>query len=239
MRPNAVQAFENEENRIAFYNSRAKQLNEAVDWYLFEVRPLLYPPAELVERSDCEVMGDNCPEMAGLSVVSEMYQTVGSTRGGGGVVLSKLDRDVYAPMKSLALSSVFDPDTSEDLQSDTLQFEKSQALLGRAAKGGKLQQARDRFKDGEGLLNSYIQRVNAATSLPGNSEFFVTPIPADPAALENNFYWQRRQQKYSVKKKVDAVSKGSKTARFYAKSIFGNDAVSWDPRGDRAPEFYK
>lgn len=235
----SASAFENEENRIALYNSKAKQLNDAVDWYVFELRPLIFPPAALVELSDCEVMGDQCPERAGLSVVSTLYQPVGQTRGGGGVVLSKLDRDVFSPMKLLATSSVFDPDTEDELTADCLSMEKSQALLGRAARKGDLAQVKAKYYEGQKLFNSYFQKVNNATGLPENTEFYLKPIPDDPQTLESDYYWVRRQQKWLVKKKVDTVSKGNKTARFYAKSMFGDDAVSWDPRGDRAAEFYK
>jgi len=234
-----VRAFELESNRLALYNSKAKQIQDAVDWYTFDVRPLLYPPVQLVENSDCEAMGDNCPEMAGLSVVSQMYQQQGTSRGGGAVVLSKLERDVYAPLKLLATSSVFDPDTSDDLGDIQLKLQKTQAQLGRAARKGELKVAREKFIEGRELFNDYFKKVNNETGLPKGSEFYLAPIPADTQVLEEDEYWTRRARKYFVKKKVDAVSKGNKTARFYAKSMFGEDAVSWDPRGDRAPDFWK
>jgi len=224
---------------VATYNNKAKQLQEAADWYLFELRPLVYPPVQLVSKEACERMGDSCPERAGLSVVSTMYQTNGASRGGGGVVLSKLEREFFAPMKILAISTVFDPDTSDDLAEVAAKFERSSAKLGNAATKGDLTLTREKYDEGRDLLNGYFQRVNAEMGLPPKSEFYLVPMPTDASVLENDKYWQRRQERWLVKKKVDAVSKGSKTARFYAKTLFGDDAESWSAGGDRAPEFWK
>jgi len=236
-RAGAARAYELESNRVAMYNSKARQLNDAVDWYVFEVRPLIFPAQELIEMSDCEQFGDNCAERAGLNVVYQMYATQGATRGGGQVVVSKLERDLFTPMKLLALSSVFDPDTEDDLSADVQKMETTQNKLARAAKKGELLQVKQLYSEGENIFNSYFQKVNAQTSLPEKTENYLQPIPS-VQELETDKYWVRRKQKYLVKKKVDAVSKGNKTARFYAKSMFGDDAVSWDTRGDRADDFY-
>jgi len=243
LRPESAHAWENEANRIAYYNDKAQALNEAADWYLFELRPLVYPSKEVLEMSDCDAQGDSCPEMANLNVVSTMFKTVGQTRGGGGVVLSKLDRDFFTPMKLLGTASIFDPDTEDELKENELKFERVAALIGRDARRGNLQAVRNNYNEGHRILNTYFEKVNAATELPQRSQFFITPMPVDATSafsntLDNVKYWQRRKDKYIVKKKVDAISKASKTARFYSKSIFGDDAVSWDQRGDRMEEIY-
>lgn len=233
----AARAYELESNRVATYQGKARQLNEAVDWYLFEVRPLIYPAQELMEMSSCEEFGDRCAERAGLSVIYDMYQGQGAVRGGGQIVVSKLERDLFTPMKLLAMSSVFDPDTEDDLQGDVQKMEIAQNMLARAAKKGDLVKVKQLYGDGQNTFNSYFKKVNAQTSLPEKSEYYLMPIPS-VQEVETDKYWVRRKEKYMVKKKVDAVSKGNKTARFYAKSLFGDDAVSWDPRGDRADEFF-
>jgi len=231
----AARAYELEENRQAAYLNKAQQLNAAADWYLFELRPLVFPSQEIIKRSDCEKMGDACPERAGLTVISDMYKRPPTVRGGPN--LSKPERDLITPLKTLATSAVFDPDMEDDLQGIVSDFELSSAKIESAARRGDLTEVRKLFDAGRGQLNKYFTQVNGATGISPKSEAFLTPLPADSDTLENDKYWQRRNTKYLVKKKVDAVSKGSKTARFYAKSIFGDDAVSWDPRGDRVDEF--
>lgn len=243
MGPDSAHAWEVESNRISYYNDKAQTLNEAADWYLFELRPLVYPSKAVLEVSDCDAQGDSCPEMAGLTVVSELFKTVGQTRGGGGVVLSKLERDFFTPMKLLGTASVFDPDTEEELQANELKFQTVSAKIARDARKGNLEGVRKNYNEGHRILNDYFLKVNAATELPARSPNYITLMPADAInkfsdTLDNEKYWQRRKDKYIVKKKVDAVSKASKTARFYAKSIFGDDAQSWDQRGDRMEEIY-
>lgn len=239
----SAHAWEVESNRISYYNDKAQALNEAADWYLFELRPLVYPPQSVLEVSNCDEQGDSCPEMANLNVVSNLFKTVGQTRGGGGVVLSKLDRDFFAPMKLLGTASVFDPDTEDELKANELKFEQISARIGRDARKGDLEGVRKNFNEGHKVLNGYFQLVNAATELPPRSPNYITLMPVDATnkfseTLDNEKYWQRRKDKYIVKKRVDSISKASKTARFYAKSIFGEDAVSWDQRGDRMEEIY-
>jgi len=242
-RPDSAHAWAVESNRIAYYNDKAQALNEAADWYLFELRPLVYPSQAVLEVSDCDAQGDSCPEMANLNVVSTLFKTVGQTRGGGGVVLSKLDRDFFAPMKLLGTASVFDPDTEDDLKADELKFQQVSAKIGRDARKGDLQGVRNNYNEGHKILNHYFQAVNTATELPARSPNYITLMPVDATnkfsdTLDSVKYWQRRKDKYIVKKRVDSISKASKTARFYAKSIFGDDAVSWDQRGDRMEEIY-
>jgi len=233
----AACAYELESNRQGEYMSKATILNAAADWLLFELRPLVYPPQEIVSKSDCEAMGDNCPERAGLSVLAETLKN--PPQGRGIVVLGKLDRDIYTPMKILAMSSVFDPDTGEDLRDIVQELELSGAKLESYARKGDLTATRKTFDKTMTNLNEYFKKVNAASGVPKGSEFYLSEVPLDDKTLEKDEYWQLRARKFLVKKKVDAVSKGNKTARFYAKSMFGDDAVSWDPRGDRAPEFWK
>lgn len=96
---------------------------------------------------------------------------------------------------------------------------------------------RSLYDKGREEMNAYFQKVNKATGLPYDNEFHLQPMPAEQETLDGDRYWVRRAEKWLVKKKVDATSKGSKTARFYAKSMFGEDAISWDPRGDRAWEY--
>lgn len=227
-------AFLSEEGRNAAYVAKARQLNEAADWYLFEVRPLVYSPP-IVSKAVCEDLGDNCPERAGLSVISEMYRRPPQIRSA--VTLSKPERDVIAPMRILATSAVFDPDTCDELKAVEESFEQTSAKFESAARRGNLEQTRNLYDKGREELNAYFSKVNGQTGLPQENEFFLRLLPASEDVLDNDQYWVRRKEKWLVKKKVDAMSKGSKTARFYAKSIFGDDAVSWDPRGDRAADY--
>jgi len=230
----AAGAFELEANRQATYSDKARQLREAVDWYLFELRPLIYPKTN-IDPKTCEMMGDKCPERSGLEAVYLLYAEPPGRAAGP--VLSRPQSLLVTPLKTLATSSVFDPDLSDDLSDLDSAFEVTCSKLTKAARIGDLTQVRAQYDKGREQMNTYFTKVNAATGLPADSESYLTLMPADGDVLENEKYWIRRQQKWLVKKKVDATSKGSKVARFYAKSIFGDDAVSWDPRGDRVTDF--
>jgi len=218
-----------ESNRIGKYDLKAVEINNAIDWYLFDLQPLIFPGDDVLAVSNCERDGMGCPEIAGLSTVTEWFMSNAKT-------LSKVERDVIAPMKILATSAVFDPDLSDDLDSDLVALDRSMMELGSASRKLDLVEAREKFKLGKIKFNAYIKKVNDATGLTQKDPTFISPMPIDKSNLETEYYWQRRKQKYVVKQKVDAVSKGNKSARFYAKAIFGDDAVSWDPRGDRASE---
>lgn len=233
--PGASRAYELEANRQATYVEKAKQLNEAADWYLFEIRPLVYPPAGVLEVSDCEAQGDSCPAKAGLNKVVEFYKRPPQSRAVPS--FSKPQRDMVIPMKTLATSSVFDPDTSDDLEALSGEFERTTAKFESAARKGELPEVQRLYDKGITELNAFFKKVNAETGLTVDNASYLTVMPLDGNVIENETYWQRRFDKYIVKKKVDATAKGNKTARFYAKTIFGKDAVSWDPRGDRALEF--
>mmetsp|Transcript_19428 Transcript_19428/g.42443 ORF Transcript_19428/g.42443 Transcript_19428/m.42443 type:complete len:303 (-) Transcript_19428:140-1048(-) len=233
--------YAEESNRIAAYNAKAKQLNDAADWYLFELQPLIFPTGRIMEgitEDDCDAMGASCPAIANMAQVSEMFQPVGASRSGQ-ITLSKPERDLFSPLKILAMDSVFDPDVADDLREDSEAFERTALRIGQSARKNEVQNTRNNYKDAQKKLNQIFVKINSATGLPENSPEYLTPMPTGPLddTLENNYYWKRRHDKWLVKKKVDAISKGNKSARFYAKSIFGDDAVSWDYRGDRATEF--
>lgn len=234
----AACAYQLESNRQAEYMSKATTLNQAADFLLFELRPLVYPPQELVSKAVCEEMGDNCPERAGLSVISEMLRR---PPAGSAVVvqLSRLDRDIYSPMKILATDAVLDPDTSDDLRDIVQSMEITGAKIESYARKGDLTATRKYYDQAVKEVNDYFKKVNDATGIPNESEYFLTLMPNDQKTIDENPFWQNRFKRWAVKRKVDAVSKGNKTARFYAKTMFGDDAVSWDPRGDRAPDFWK
>eukprot|EP00933_Yihiella_yeosuensis_P025891 TRINITY_DN20083_c0_g1_i2.p1 TRINITY_DN20083_c0_g1~~TRINITY_DN20083_c0_g1_i2.p1 ORF type:complete len:361 (+),score=73.36 TRINITY_DN20083_c0_g1_i2:97-1179(+) len=227
--PQQCRAYELESNRLAEFRKRAREMNSAADWYLFDVAPLVYPDKDLISRGDCDggAIG-TCPELANCETVLRMYTTVGGQPG-------KLERDVFYPMKDLALSPITDPDTAEDLQEIFQKFQISQVKVSRAAENFQVADLRAAWNEGKDLFNQYFTKVNNAMGIEPSQANYMAPLP-DLQALATERYWIRRGEKYAVKKKVDAVSKANKTARFYAKSIFGEDAVSWDSRGDRADE---
>lgn len=230
-------AYTSERTRDIQYNSTAQKVREMVDWYLFDVRPLVYPDPDLVARGNCEEQGEACPQLAALNSLYELYRPAQQLRSTAN--LSIPERVIFTPLKLLAVSNLWDPDSCDDLRTDSGRIEQTQIALGRAAMKGDPVQAQKMYIQGCMEFNAYFQKVNNLTGLPSDSEYYLTPLPLDQDVLTNDKYWARRAEKYFVKKKVDAVSKGSKTARFYAKSIFGDDAVSWDVRGDRAEDFTK
>lgn len=233
----AAAEYATEERRKGVYDNKAKQLNEAVDWILFELRPLVFPSSRVLEQDACEEENpDGCLEASVLGNAGDLFRPVGASRTGA-VVLSKPERDVYFPLKTLAFSAVLDPDTSDDLSEIYDKIELSAEKFGIEARRRNLGTSRNYFAEFTGLMNTYFDKVNQATGLPKEAPTYLTPIPANQEVIDSDPYWVKRQRKWLVKKKVDRTSIQSKTARFYAKSIFGEDAESWDPRGDRASEY--
>jgi len=228
-----AKAFIDEENRIAFFRSKVTQLNQAVDWYLFEVRPLIYP-RNSVPKNICEELGFNCPDVQLMQEASTNFIPVSEGRAMS-VSLSAVERSFNIPMKLISTGSIFDPDTEDELQQESERFVMDSVRLAKAAKQGNVDEARDLYANTITDINAFFQKVNALTEVPPGSEGYLQPLPTNEqfyTVLDNDRYWQRRKEKYIVKKKVDGTSKASKTVRFYAKSIYGEDAVSWDPRGD-------
>jgi len=240
-------AFESEELRLNEYIRQASLLNQATDWFLFELRPLVYPPgadpdvclapAETPKTNEDVWLGDKCPERNGLLAVKELYKKPIQPRGS--TVLSKQDRLIYIPLKLLGTSTIFDPDTEDDLRDLAFDLEQTSEKIPKAAAKLDFGETRMYYDRCVNQLNKFYAKVNAEIGAPKGSDFYLELLPADSRTLEEDNYWIRRRQKWIVKKKVDAVAKGNKTARFYAKSMFGEDAVSWDVRGDRAGDFYR
>jgi len=228
------------ENREAYFREKARVLNFAADWYLFDVKPLVHPTENLVSAEMCKEMGQACPEVKNLASLREMYKANVASNAGAGAVVSKFEREVLYPMKDVSLSNAVDPDTSDDLQQIFQKFEVNQYQLGKAAREDKLSAAREKFDEGRRLMNTFFTKINESVGLKPSDEFYFTPIPVDNKVPETDKYWMRRAERWDVKKKVDTLSKSNKTARFYAKSIFGDiaDGLSWDVRGDRAADFY-
>jgi len=230
------------ESRTAYIQAKAKQINGGVDLFLFDARPTIFRrdgEAE-IPAAKCEEMGVNCPTIVQMDVLAQMYK-LGQTgnAGGGAINLTLIERELIYPMKDIALAPVVDPDTSDDLREIFTKFELSQGRIGLAAAQKNLTNARAEWNKSRDLINEFFEKVNTSLGTDfTNKDLFFVPIPVNAAVIENERYWQRRLEKFNVKKKVDAVSKANKTARFYAKSIFGPDAESWDPRGDRAKEFF-
>lgn len=227
--------------------AEAKQLNEATDWFLFELRPLVYPangnnaacdvPANQAPKTNEEVwLGDKCPERNGLLGVTQLYKKPPQPRGS--IVLSLQDRLLYVPLKLMGTSTIFDPDTEDDLRDIAFNFEQTSEKIPRAAAKLDFGETRRYYDRCVSQLNKFFFKVNTEIGAPKGSEFYLQQLPNDSGTLEEDYYWIRRRQKWLVKKKVDAVAKANKTARFYAKSMFGEDAVSWDVRGDGAADFY-
>jgi len=239
-------AFESEELRLNEYIRQARQLNEATDWFLFELRPLVYPPginpevclvpAEVPRRNEDVWLGDKCPERNGLLGIKDLYRKPPQPRGT--IVLSLQDRLLYVPLKNMGTSAIFDPDTEDDLRDIAFDFEQTSERIPRAAAKLDFVETRRYYDRCVNQLNKVYAKVNAEIGAPKGSDFYLQLLPGDSRTLEEENYWIRRRQKWLVKKKVDAVAKANKTARFYAKSMFGEDAVSWDVRGDRAADFY-
>lgn len=232
----AAAEYASEERRKGVYDTKAKQINEAVDWILFELRPLVFPSTTMMEQAECEEESAGCLETTSLVQAGDLFRPVGASRTGA-VVLSKPERDLYFPLKTLALSAVLDPDTSDDLSEIYDKIERTAEKFGLEARRRNLETTRSGYAEFTGLINSYFEKVNEATGLPKEAPTYLTPIPASEEVINSDPYWVKRQRKWLVKKKVDRTSIQSKTARFYAKSIFGEDAESWDPRGDRASEY--
>lgn len=239
-------AFESEELRLNEYIRQARQLNEATDWFLFELRPLVYPPGanpavcdvpmEVPKTNEAVWLGDKCPERNGLLAVKDLYRKPPQPRAS--IVLSLQERKIYLPLKLMGTSTIFDPDTEDDLREVAFDFEQTSEKIPRAAAKLDFGETRRYYDRCVNLLNKVYAKVNKEIGAPKGSEFYLELLPNDSITLEEENYWIRRRQKWIVKKKVDAVAKGNKTARFYAKSMFGEDAVSWDVRGDRAADFY-
>mmetsp|Transcript_25151 Transcript_25151/g.46100 ORF Transcript_25151/g.46100 Transcript_25151/m.46100 type:complete len:295 (-) Transcript_25151:277-1161(-) len=229
-------AFKEEDNRVAFFRNKVTQLNQAVDWYLFDVRPMIFPNNP-VPTNICDDLGFNCPDR--MLIQEATVNFVPNSEGRAmRVALSPVERSLHNPMKMIATGSIFDPDTEEELQQDADKVVMTNMKLAKAAMDGNVELVRENYAASLANLNTFFQKVNRYTEVPEGSEGYLTPIPANDkflSVLASDRYWQRRQEKYVVKKKVDGTSKASKTVRFYAKSIYGDDAVSWDPRGDSGP----
>lgn len=228
------------DNREAYLREKARILNFAADWYLFDVKPLVHPMEELVSPAMCKEMGQTCPDVKSLAALREMYKANNATNAGAGAVVSTFERNVLYPMKDVSLSNAVDPDTSEELQEIFQKFELNQFQLGKAAREEKLDVARQKFDEGRLLMNNFFSKIDKSVGLKPSDEIYFAPMPVDNKATESDKYWVRRGQRWDVKKKVDLLSKSNKTARFYAKSIFGDiaEGLSWDLRGDRAEDFY-
>mmetsp|Transcript_52735 Transcript_52735/g.123340 ORF Transcript_52735/g.123340 Transcript_52735/m.123340 type:complete len:293 (-) Transcript_52735:233-1111(-) len=229
-------AFKDEDNRIAFFRNKVTQLNQAVDWYLFDVRPMIFP-SNPVPVGICDDLGFNCPDRMLIQEATQNFVPNSEGRAMR-VSLSPVERYVHNPMKMIATGSIFDPDTEEELQQDADKVVMNNMKLAKAAMDGDVELVRKSYVASLDSMNNFFQKVNRYTEVPEGSEGYLTPIPSNDkfqAVLASDRYWQRRQEKYVVKKKVDGTSKASKTVRFYAKSIYGDDAVSWDPRGDSGP----
>lgn len=229
------------DNRTAYLREKARVLNFAADWYLFDVKPLVHPTENLVSADLCKEMGQTCPDVKSLASLREMYKANTASNAGAGAVVSKLERDVLYPMKDVSLSNAVDPDTSEELQEIFQKFEVNQFQLGKAAREENLTLARAKFDEGRVLMNNFFSKIDTSVGLNPSDDIYFAPIPVDNKATETDKYWIRRGQRWDVKKKVDMLSKSNKTARFYAKSIFGDiaEGLSWDLRGDRASDFYE
>lgn len=229
------------DNRTAYLREKARILNFAADWYLFDVKPLVHPTENLVSAEVCKEMGQTCPDVKSLAALREMYKANVASNAGAGAVVSKFERDVLYPMKDVSLSNAVDPDTSEELQEIFQKFEVNQFQLGKAAREENLTLARKKFDEGRVLMNNFFSKIDASVGLNPSDEIYFAPIPVDNKATDTDKYWIRRGQRWDVKKKVDMLSKSNKTARFYAKSIFGDiaEGLSWDLRGDRAADFYE
>jgi len=230
--------FNDESNKIAYLTAKAKTLNNGVSMYLFDVLPTIFPSTEQGEipEEKCKELGVNCPTVASMTILKDMYQ-LGRGGQGGAVSVVPVERELIYPMKDISLAPIVDPDTGEELREIFQKFEISQGQLARAAAKKDLPAAREAFNAGRLRINEFFEKVNTSLNIPPNTDLFFVPMPTDLQVIEDTKYWQRRKEKWEVKKKVDAVSKANKTARFYAKSIFGKDAESWDSRGDRAKEF--
>jgi len=238
--PQAAFAQYQMEDRLAYFREKARVLNFAADWYMFDVKPLVHPTENLVSEEMCKEMGAACPDARSLANLREMYKGNVSQNAGAGASVTVFERNVLYPMKDVSLSNAVDPDTSEELQQIFQKFEINQYQLGKAAREENITAARQKFDEGRLLMNQFFTKVDESVGLKAGDEIYFAPMPVDNKATETDKYWKRRGQKWEVKKKVDTLSKSNKTARFYAKSIFGEDAegLSWDVRGDRAENFY-
>jgi len=238
--PQAASAQYQMEDRIAYFREKARVLNFAADWYLFDVKPLVHPTENVVSEEMCKELGASCPDFKALGSLREMYKGNVSQNAGAGASISTFERNVLYPMKDVSLCNAVDPDTSEELQQIFQKFELNQYQLGKAARQDDMPTARTKFDEGRLLMNEFFTKVDDSVGLKAGDEIYFAPIPVDNKATETDKYWMRRGKKWEVKKKVDTLSKSNKTARFYAKSIFGEDAegLSWDVRGDRAESFY-
>ncbi|CAE7242062.1 unnamed protein product [Symbiodinium natans] len=207
---------------------------------MFDVKPLVHPTENLVSEEMCKEMGAACPDVKSLASLREMYKGNVSQNAGAGASITTFERNILYPMKDVSLSNAVDPDTSEDLQKIFQKFELNQFQLGKAAREENITSARQKFDEGRLLMNEFFTKVDESVGLKPGDEIYFAPMPVDNKATETDKYWKRRGQRWEVKKKVDTLSKSNKTARFYAKSIFGDDAegLSWDVRGDRAENFY-
>ncbi|CAK0851675.1 unnamed protein product [Prorocentrum cordatum] len=182
-------------------------------------------PAETPKTNEDVWLGDKCPERNGLLAVKELYKKPIQPRGS--TVLSKQDRLIYIPLKLLGTSTIFDPDTEDDLRDLAFDLEQTSEKIPKAAAKLDFGETRTlRRRRGPAAPRVAEPAVNAEIGAPKGSDFYLELLPADSRTLEEDNYWIRRRQKWIVKKKVDAVAKGNKTARFYAKSMFGEETLS-------------
>eukprot|EP00913_Durusdinium_trenchii_P029870 g27989.t1 len=158
------------DNREAYLREKARILNFAADWYLFDVKPLVHPMEELE-------MGQTCPDVKSLAALREMYKANNATNAGAGAVVSTFERNVL---------NAVDPDTSEELQEIFQKFELNQFQLGKAAREEKLDVARQKFDEGRLLMNNFFSKIDKSVGLKPSDEIYFAPMPVDNKASQKS-----------------------------------------------------
>ncbi|CAE7396489.1 unnamed protein product [Symbiodinium pilosum] len=163
--PQAAWAQYQMEDRLAYFREKARVLNFAADWYLFDVKPLVHPTENIVSEEMCKEMGAACPDVKSLQNLREMYKGNVSQNAGAGASISSFERNILYPMKDVSLSNAVDPDTSEELQQIFQKFEVNQYQLGKAAREENIATARQKFDEGRLLMNQFFTKVDESVGL--------------------------------------------------------------------------
>ncbi|CAE7655303.1 unnamed protein product [Symbiodinium sp. CCMP2592] len=165
--PQAAFAQYQMEDRLAYFREKARVLNFAADWYMFDVKPLVHPTENLVSEEMCKEMGAACPDARSLASLREMYKGNVSQNAGAGASITVFERNILYPMKDVSLSNAVDPDTSEELQQIFQKFEINQYQLGKAAREDNITTARQKFDEGRLLMNQFFTKASTDVGIPG------------------------------------------------------------------------
>merc|ERR1719293_586652 len=92
-------------------------------------------------------------------------------------VLALQDRLLYVPLKLMGTSTIFDPDTEDDLRDIAFDFEQTSEKIPRAAAKLDFGETRRYYDRCVNSLNKFYAKVNKEIGAPKGSEFYLELLP--------------------------------------------------------------